>query len=64
MNIDQVVKCPDRLAIVLGAEKTGVSGETEQIADFHAKIPYNTAVESLNVSVAAAIIFYSRYVNK
>jgi len=60
-EINDVVPCSNRLAIVLGAEKKGVSDETETFADFSAKIPMNEGVESLNVSVAASIIFYSRF---
>lgn len=59
-NIDAVAGYAGRLAIVLGAEKQGISAETETQADFTVKIPFNTEVESLNVSVAAGIVLYAR----
>lgn len=43
-------------AIILGAEKDGVSPEGAELADQHIIIPMNGMVSSLNVSVAAAII--------
>ncbi|NVK11544.1 MAG: tRNA (guanosine(18)-2'-O)-methyltransferase TrmH [Gammaproteobacteria bacterium] len=43
-------------AIVLGNEKTGVSEDAIELADHCVTIPMYGAVESFNVSVAAAII--------
>ena len=43
-------------AIILGAEKDGVSPEGTELADEHIIIPMNGMVSSLNVSVAAAVI--------
>ena len=43
-------------AIILGAEKDGVSPEGAELADEHIIIPMNGMVSSLNVSVAAAVI--------
>jgi tRNA (guanosine-2'-O-)-methyltransferase len=45
-------------AILLGAEKPGVSAEALDLADGTIFIPIIGAVESLNVSVAAAVILY------
>ncbi len=45
-------------AILLGAEKLGVSAEAEALSDGCVTIPMHGAVESLNVSVAAAVILY------
>ena len=45
-------------AILLGTEKGGVSRETEAAVDGSIVIPILGAVESLNVSVAAAVILY------
>lgn len=45
-------------AILLGTEKDGVSDDTEAIVDGSIEIPILGAVESLNVSVAAAVILY------
>ncbi|MCL6416984.1 tRNA (guanosine(18)-2'-O)-methyltransferase TrmH [Aestuariirhabdus sp. Z084] len=44
------------LALLLGAEKTGVSDEVAQACDGAVMIPMQGMVESYNVSVAAAII--------
>ncbi len=45
-------------AILLGTELDGVSSEAEALADGAVAIPMAGAVESLNVSVAAAVILY------
>lgn len=45
-------------AIVLGTEKFGVSDETATLVDYHIQIPMVGMVQSLNVSVAAAIIMF------
>lgn len=43
-------------ALILGAEKYGISAEAEAAADEHLTIPMVGACESLNVSVASGII--------
>ncbi len=48
----------DKIAIVLGNEHRGVSEEAAQLADERIMIPMFGMVQSLNVSVAAAIILY------
>lgn len=48
----------DRLGLVLGAEGSGVRTETLRACDVHVKIPMYREVESLNVSVAAAVAFW------
>ncbi len=48
----------DKVAIVLGNEHRGVSEEATQLADERIMIPMFGMVQSLNVSVAAAIILY------
>ena len=48
-----------RLAIVFGNEKSGVSQEFFEAAEFKAFIPMIGFVESLNISVACAITLYS-----
>ncbi|CAH0532304.1 tRNA (guanosine(18)-2'-O)-methyltransferase [Vibrio stylophorae] len=45
-------------AIVVGQEKTGISDEALAMADQHIIIPMVGMVESLNVSVASALILY------
>ncbi|WP_018461095.1 tRNA (guanosine(18)-2'-O)-methyltransferase TrmH [Thermus oshimai] len=46
------------VAVVLGAEKWGVSEEALALADGHIHIPMLGMVQSLNVSVAAAVILF------
>lgn len=48
-----------RLAMVFGHERDGVSQEFREQADFFAHIPMYGFVESLNISVAAAICMFS-----
>ncbi|MFC0445587.1 tRNA (guanosine(18)-2'-O)-methyltransferase TrmH [Pseudidiomarina halophila] len=45
-------------AILLGQEKQGVSADALRLADQHIVIPMVGMAESLNVSVAAAVILY------
>lgn len=46
------------VAIVMGAEDTGVSNDNLRIADNLVKIPQFGTIESLNVSVAAGVLIY------
>lgn len=43
-------------AVLLGAEREGVSAEAKALADHHVIIPMRGLVQSLNVSVAAALV--------
>lgn len=45
-------------AILLGTEKYGVSDAAADAADYHAVIPMHGFTQSLNVSVAAALLLY------
>lgn len=45
-------------AILLGSELIGVSADAARLADTHIRIPMRGLVESLNVSVAAALVLY------
>ncbi len=45
-------------AIIVGQERTGISDEALQLADQHIVIPMEGMVQSLNVSVAAALILF------
>ena len=53
-QVDYKVPC----AILLGNEKRGVSVEAAEMADKHITIPMMGMVQSLNVSVAAAIVLF------
>ena len=46
------------IAIVMGAEETGVSPENIRIADLLVRIPQFGTIGSLNVSVASSILIY------
>ena len=46
------------VAIVAGSEETGISKQILQIADEQVKIPILGKIDSLNVSVATALIIY------
>lgn len=52
------------LAIVMGAEGTGMRHLTRQHCDFLVKIPMAGQVESLNVSVAAGVMLYEVFRQK
>jgi len=46
------------LAVVVGAEGSGLRRLTREACDFHARIPMRGSVSSLNVSVATGVILY------
>jgi TrmH family RNA methyltransferase len=47
-----------KLALLLGNEGAGLSAETSALADFDVRIEMSDQIESLNVSVAAAIMLF------
>ena len=48
---------PQRLALILGAEGEGMSTALLDRADLRLTVPGSGAVESLNVSASAAVLF-------
>jgi 23S rRNA (guanosine2251-2'-O)-methyltransferase len=46
------------IAIVMGSEEDGISGEYLKLCDLKVKIPMSGKIESLNVSVSTGIVIY------
>ena len=63
---DATISLPDvdfskRLVIVFGNEYTGVSNTLFEASDIHFSIPMSGFVQSLNLSVSAAVTLYQAY---
>jgi TrmH family RNA methyltransferase len=52
------VSPPDRLALIVGNEGSGLSSQSRTRADRFVALPIASTVESLNVAVAAGILLY------
>ncbi|VAW27615.1 23S rRNA (guanosine(2251)-2'-O)-methyltransferase, partial [hydrothermal vent metagenome] len=46
------------LALIMGSEGEGISGEYLKLADVKVRIPMLGTIASLNVSVATAVLLY------
>lgn len=57
-TLAEAVRDIRRTALVLGAEDEGLRRLTREKCDFLAKLPMSGAIESLNVSAAAAVALY------
>ena len=58
MDLREALGSP-RVALVLGAEGTGLRPNTREHCDALARLPISDAIESLNVSNAAAVALYA-----
>jgi tRNA G18 (ribose-2'-O)-methylase SpoU len=56
---DYAVRAPERVAIVLGAEATGLTAAALEASDVRVQIPMRHGVDSLNVAAAAAVAMYA-----
>jgi hypothetical protein len=50
---------PERLALILGTEGTGISSDARGICDAIVRIPMRADVDSLNVAAASAVAFWA-----
>lgn len=50
----------ERIALLMGSERSGASAELENLADWRCSVPMSPGIESLNVSVATGIALYER----
>lgn len=55
---DPRLMAEDKLAIVLGSEGDGLSGDTIAHCDYTVRIPMSHGVDSLNVAAASAVAFW------
>lgn len=57
-NLLYEVNLTGPLAVIMGSEEDGISGEYLKLSDLLAKIPLAGKIESLNVAVSAGVILY------
>ncbi|SJM68217.1 TrmH family RNA methyltransferase [Gulosibacter sp. 10] len=57
---DALRPVPGRIGLVLGSERSGHSAQLDELAELRCSIPMRPGVDSLNVSVAAAIALFAR----
>ncbi len=50
----------ERVAVLVGAERPGLSRAVMQASDVRVRIPMSRGTDSLNVATAAALAFYER----
>jgi rRNA methylases len=55
---DERLKQEEKLAIILGNEGYGLSGEVISSSDYVVKIPMKNNVDSLNVAAASSVVFW------
>ena len=55
---DPALLAEEKLAIILGTEGDGLSGQTIADCDYTVKIPMSHGVDSLNVAAASAVAFW------
>lgn len=55
---DFAARAPERVALLLGAEGSGLSAEALRLADVRVRIPMTPGTDSLNVATAAAVALH------
>lgn len=55
---DPALAREEKLALILGTEGDGLSGETMAVCDYTVRIPMSHGVDSLNVAAAGAVAFW------
>ena len=58
VNVFSEFSLPDRAALVLGNEGSGISEKVESLLDMKVSIPMKNGVESLNVGSAGTVLMY------
>ena len=48
------------VAVIMGSEESGITSDLLNMADIKARIPMKGEIASLNVGVAAGMVFYER----